>query len=232
MAARMWNRVLATILAVTVGGAAFLTGWVAYPSGETEDPPPPLAAVTDQELLIRTGYTRDLAALVSAFEPQRYRSYCGPASIATVLRAYGVRPADQVEILASTGARMDAFFTGMSLSELAALAERVGLRAELVYADTLTPESFRERLTANLTQEGDFVVVNYQRGVLNQGGAGHISPVGAYDPDRDAFLVLDTAAYRYPFTWVPASLLYDAVHTKDGDRFRGVLFIHGYTPPG
>lgn len=58
--------------------------------------------------------------------------------------------------------------------------------------------------------------------------AGHISPVGAYDPGRDAFLVLDEASFKYPFTWVPAPLLYQAVHTRADGRYRGVLFIHGY----
>jgi hypothetical protein len=116
----------------------------------------------------------------------------------------------------------------MSLAELHDLARGVGLKSELVYADTLSFETFRDRLKSNLQREGDFVVINYDRRVLHQSGAGHISPVGAYDPGRDAFLVLDEASFKYPFTWVPASLLYQAVHTRADGRYRGVLFIHGY----
>jgi len=69
-----------------------------------------------------------------------------------------------------------------------------------VYADALSLDTFRERLKANLGSAGDFVVVNYDRRVLKQSGAEHISPVGAYDEAQDAFLVLDEAAYKYPFT--------------------------------
>jgi hypothetical protein len=127
-------------------------------------------------------------------------------------------------------AKLDTFYSGMSLAELAELASSVGLHAEIVYADAFDLDSFRSRLKENLGRQGDFVVVNYDRRVLKQSGAGHISTVAAYDESRDAFLVLDEAAYRYPFTWVPAPLLYAAVHTRAGERFRGVLFISDARP--
>jgi hypothetical protein len=63
---------------------------------------------------------------------------------------------------------------------------------------------------------------------LNQSGAGHISPIAAYDEPGDAFLILDQAAYKYPFTWVPAKNLFDAARTLDGARSRGLLLISGY----
>ena len=68
-------------------------------------------------------------------------------------------------------------------------------------------------------------MVNYDRRVLKQAGAGHISPIAAYDQSRDAFLVLDEAAYRYLSTWIPASLLYQAAHTRAGDHFRGSIYF-------
>jgi hypothetical protein len=126
--------------------------------------------------------------------------------------------------------KLKAFYTGMTLAELDTLAKSRGLRTQLVYADELNLEAFRDRLKTNLAQDGDFILVNYDRRVLKQEGIGHISPVAAYDEQTDAFLILDEASYRYPFTWVPAPLLYQAAHTQFAGRFRGVLFIKGYRP--
>jgi hypothetical protein len=149
-----------------------------------------------------------------------------------VLRAYGVNGADQTSVFPSVTSKLKAFYTGMTLAELDALARSSGLRTQLVYADQLSQDAFRDRLKSSLAREDNFVLVNYDRRVLKQEGMGHISPVAAYDPQRDAFLILDEAAYRYPFTWVPAPLLYAAIHTEFAGRFRGVLFIEGYHHPG
>jgi hypothetical protein len=144
------------------------------------------------------------------------------------LRAFGNTQVDQTELFSSIGDKLDVFYSGMSLAELQSFAQAVGLKSDLVYADKLSLETFREQLKSNLQREGDLVLINYDRRVLRQSAAGHISPVGAYDPGRDAFLVLDEASLKYPFTWLPASLLYQAVHTRADEHYRGVLFIHGY----
>jgi hypothetical protein len=208
--------------------ALSVTAWVAFPSHEDLELPQPLKAYDARSFGEDPDYSKDFASLAQGFRPQSYRSFCGPATLATVLRAYGVAGSDQTSIFPAFGSRLKAFYNGMNLAELNALAQSAGLNTELVYADSLSLDEFRERLKSNLSQAGDFVIVNYDRRVLEQEGAGHISPVAAYDAAEDSFLVLDEAAYRYPFTWVPAALLYSAVRTQDGDRFRGVLFVRGY----
>jgi len=208
--------------------AATVTVWVAYPTRADLPLPQPLQAWTGEAP--SGSYTQDFAALTSAFRPQQHRSFCGPATIETVLRAYGHSDVTQASVFPSLSSKLDTFYTGMSLAELAQLAQSSGLRAEIAYADSLDLEAFRARLKANLEQPDDFVVVNYDRRVLKQAGAGHISVIAAYDEPRDAFLVLDEAAYRYPFTWIPAPLLYKAAHTRAGDHYRGVLFISGSRP--
>ena len=224
IARRLWLGVLG--LAAAAGGA--VTVWVATPT-ETDLPlPRPLQAWTGEPP--SGSYSQDFAALAKAFRPQKYRSFCGPATIETVLRAYGHSQVSQASVFPSFSSKVDTFYSGMSLAELAQLAESAGLQTEIVYADSLDLEAFRARLKANLEQPGDFVVVNYDRRVLHQAGAGHISPIAAYDESRDAFLILDEAAYRYPFTWIPATLLYQAAHTRADDHFRGVLFISGHRP--
>ena len=216
------------MLGIGAAAAIGLSLWIALPTKSDLAVPAPLEAWSGDPP--SEDYGRDFAALADAFRPQRYRSFCGPATIETVLRAYGDVGADQGKIFPSLSSKLDTFYSGMSLAELAELAQSVGLRAEIAYADAFNLDSFRERLQANLARKGDFVIVNYDRRVLKQSGAGHISSVAAYDRSRDAFLVLDEAAYRYPFTWIPTSLLYQAVHTRAGEHFRGVLFISDYRP--
>ena len=45
-------------------------------------------------------------------------------------------------------------------------------------------------------------------------------------------LVMDTATYRYPQTWVPLDRLYDAMGTKDSgaDRMRSYVEVQGIAP--
>ena len=217
------------ILGFGIAVAIGVSVWIASPTKTDLALPPPLEAWSGA--VPSQSYAQDFAALARGFRPQIYRSFCGPATIETILRAYGDVEADQASIFPSLSEKLDTFYSGMSLAELAQLAQAAGLRTEIAYADTLDLTTFRTRLQTNLAHPGDFVVVNYDRRVLKQSGAGHISPIAAYDESRDAFLILDEAAYRYPFTWVPAPLLYEAVHTRAGDRYRGVLFISGYHRP-
>lgn len=217
------------VVATALGVAG--TTWVAFPTSSRADLKPPLVAFEPTQAPVSGPYISDFVELARAFRPQVYRSFCGPASIATVLRAYRVEPVDQREIFPSLSFKLDTFYSGLSLAQLATLARHNGLQTELVYADALTLDQFRERLKANLARSGDFVLVNYDRRILKQAGAGHISAVGAYDEARDAFLVLDEAAYRYPFTWVPTTLLYKAVHTRADQHYRGVLFVQSYRSP-
>lgn len=220
------RRILMVAALAAISAIVAVSVWVAFPPRDALELTPPLEHF-DSRSPGDPRYLMDFAALERAYRPQSYRSFCGPATLSTVLRAYGASDVDQNSIFPTLGARLKVFYNGMTLADLDALARSAGLRAQLVYANDITVESFRERVKTNLTHVGDFVVINYDRRVLKQEGAGHISAIGAYDPARDAFLVLDEASYRYPFTWVPAPLLYAAMHTKDADKFRGALFIEG-----
>jgi hypothetical protein len=208
-----------------VGGLAAIAGvasYIAYPPNEPLVLAPPLESIA---AIAPSGpYSVDFHTLRAAFEGQKFRSFCGPASVATVSRAFG-KHVDQTTVFSSRYQAVDVFFSGMSLSELERLAKDQGMRAERVHADSLSLHDFRARLTANLAQPGNYVLVNYDRQALNQVGAGHISPVGSYDEASDRFLILDEAAYRYPFTWVSAQQLYSATRTRADGGWRGVLFL-------
>ena len=224
---RRWSRIAATLAGVPLVVATLSTAWIALPYRTEEPLVVPLERVTETDVSISTAspHGADLASLIAAFRPQPHRSFCGPATLATVLRADGRAEVTEWALFDSAADGVRVFYGGMSLAELASLAHANGFHSEIVRGDEFTVESFRERLKQNLAHAGDYVIINYDRRVLNQSGAGHISAVGSYDPNRDAFLILDQAAYRYPWTWVPTQRLYEAIRTLDGSVYRGVLFV-------
>lgn len=110
---------------------------------------------------------------------------------------------------------------------LAGLLESRGLEVRKLHGDELSLEEFRELVKSNLSREGDYLLVNYQREVLGQSRVGHISPVGAYNAAGDQLLIMDTADNKYPYTWVPLASLYDAMQPKDSasGRARGLVEV-------
>lgn len=225
---RRWSLATATV-GIVLATVIVATAWIAFPYRAEERLVPPLERATKEELSmsVASAHGADLASLIAAFQPQPHRSFCGPATLATVLRADGRAASSEWALFDSAGGGLRTFYRGISLARLARLAAANGLRSELVHGDEFTVNSFRERLKQNLAHPGDYVIINYDRRALNQTGAGHISTVGSYDPHRDAFLILDQAAYRYPWTWVPTQRLYNATRTLDDGVSRGVLFVHG-----
>ena len=122
---------------------------------------------------------------------------------------------------------MQVTFGGMSLSDLAGLLAAHGMDVTKMHGDELTLEKFRQVIESNLAREGDYLLVNYQRQTLGQGRVGHISPLGAYDKNSDRVLIMDTADYKYPYTWVPLEALYAAMQEKDSSTglTRGVIDV-------
>ncbi len=115
---------------------------------------------------------------------------------------------------------------GLQLNQLAALLSSHGLSVTAKTAnETLTDETIRKDLIANLQTAGDYVLVNYSRKTLNQGDLGHISPLGAYDKDSDSFLILDVNPNTSKWVWVTATNLIAAMRTFDTIENRGYILI-------
>jgi len=76
-------------------------------------------------------------------------------------------------------------------------------------------DDLRRDLVLALMSPSSRVLVNFHRASVNQVGGGHFSPVGSYSHQRDAFLVMDVAKYKYPFVWIPTSMLYRSLMTVD-----------------
>lgn len=196
-----------------------------------------------QQLLFRSAARAAFLPLISVFETQKNQTYCGVASIVMVLNAlelpaptapeYGARRIfTQRNVLngrtdAVVGQRRIAR-RGMLLAEVAKVLEAYGAKVELHQAESSSLGAFRELAVRSLSEPGHHVIVNYGRSSLGQEGAGHTSPVGAYDADSDRFLVLDVARYRSPAIWITADHLFAAMaapKSPGSTQSRGFLLI-------
>ena len=117
---------------------------------------------------------------------------------------------------------------GLSLHDLYGVLEVYGARTQLYYADREPAEGtddFRRILKKALSDSTHFVIVNFHGKTMGTASDGHISPVAAYDEKSDSVLLLDVAGYLNPWYWVPTEHLYRAMHTRDGDKYRGYVVI-------
>jgi hypothetical protein len=82
---------------------------------------------------------------------------------------------------------------------------------------TTTEDDVREGILEALLDSRARVFINYDRGGIGQGqlGHGHFSPIGAYNHEFDAFLIMDVAKYKHPPVWAPTSRLFGGIATVD-----------------
>lgn len=117
---------------------------------------------------------------------------------------------------------------GLTLQNLHDILENYGTQVQLHYADRKPDEGiviFRNNLKKALSDSTDFVIVNFHGKTMGAPTDGHISPVAAYDEKSDSVLLLDVAGYLNPWYWTPIEYLYRAMHTKDGDKYRGYVVV-------
>ncbi len=197
-----------------------------------------VSSTEGRQLLEDSSSKTDYGQLAPVLLPQSRRAFCGPATSAAVINA-ALGP--------QTGMTQSSLFTpavseikselavslsGLTLEELAKILRTHGLRAQIVPAEYSDLAAFRAEAQSALSEPLTFLVVNYDRRVLGQAGAGHISPIGAFSPATDRVLILDVATYKYPYTWVPIAKLWNAMNTVDADsgRTRGYLLLSAGTP--
>ena len=122
--------------------------------------------------------------------------------------------------------------TGITLNVFSCLAQCQGLRVEKNFAQDKCLQDFREAVQLACVENdaneiNPLLVVSYDRAVLEQTGAGHFSPIPAYDSASDQVLILDTARFKYVPHWVPLPLLFDAMQPIDLDtgKSRGYVLL-------
>lgn len=185
-----------------------------------------LASPSGQRLFAQSRYIADYQLLADHFEAQSRPAYCGVASSVITLNALRVSrpPLDQRTFFnpAASAVRhpLRVTIAGISLVQLGELLRAHGAETRLYHASDTDIEAFRSIARRNLATPGDFVLVNYQRAVLDQEEMGHISPLAAYDAVTDRFLILDVAAHKYPPVWVSTEILWEAMRVPLNDKSR------------
>jgi len=225
------------VLVLAIGGGFAWHKYLRTPSPESLPMPSHLVALDSSagRKLLERADAADFDDLMTHFVPQTRRAFCGVASALTTLNASRATPAplDQSRLFEHPRVRMNPLkvsFIGMSLDDFAALLRAHGARVSVVYASDSDIDRFREEVRTNLSREGDFLLVNYQRSELGQAPMGHISPIAAYDARSDRVLVLDVAAHKYPPTWVGLPAMWSAMRVPlnpETTTTRGYLVMHG-----
>ncbi len=120
------------------------------------------------------------------------------------------------------------FDPGVTLVQLKGILEAYDTSVKLNYADmeiTKGVNSFRADIQSVLKDDFQFIAVNFVGKKLGTITGGHISPLAAYDKQTDSVLILDVAGHKNPWYWVPVKHLYQAMHTKDGEFYRGWIIV-------
>jgi hypothetical protein len=96
---------------------------------------------------------------------------------------------------------------------------------ERFHASASSLEEFRSLASAALRPTAQTppraVAINFYRRELGEVGGGHMSPLAAYDPPSDRFLLLDVARYKYGSGWATAASLFEAMNTTDASSWAG-----------
>ena len=231
---RKFLKIIGIVLLTLVCGLAGFVWWALQPGGEPLTLPEELIALDSadgQALLASAELSADYTQLQTSYVSQQLKSYCGVASGVAVLNALG-RDTSQDDFFDTATAnqvrsRWQVTFGGMALPELAGLIKSHGVIVRMVHAQDVDLDAFRAVLESNMDDSSDYLLVNYQREVLGQGRVGHISPIAAYDRASDRVLIMDTASYKYPPTWVPVQGLFLAMLPLDSEtgKSRGYIEV-------
>jgi Phytochelatin synthase len=175
-------------------------------------------------------------------ETESRQTFCGPTSLAIAMNSLGVDDPTPPSLFPYHLVTQETVFTpanlavksyaevdrsGMTLDQVARFATNLKLSASVLHAADLSAAEVRARLITAISQPDSRVIVNFRRASLGQEGEGHFSPLVAYDPTSDSFLILDVARYKYPPAWVNSKDLDVSMRTVDPDSglSRGALIV-------
>jgi hypothetical protein len=122
--------------------------------------------------------------------------------------------------------RQKKYDPGLSLNHLANILKIHGVSSKLYYADNLKKiKKFRNNLKQYLNKKTHYIIANFNGRILGAKTGGHISPIVAYNKETEQILILDVAAHKNSWYWVDIEDFYKAMHSKDGDKYRGYLIV-------
>lgn len=195
-----------------------------------------------EQRLISAKLRQPFFAMQPYVETQQNLAFCGPASIVAVMNSLGTpRPFEsrfypytfytQDNIFNAETQRVKSFVMvsvrGMTLADMAAFFNALGVKARAYHADSLSIDQLRALLRDALAKPDARIVANYNRKTLAQEGDGHLSPLAAYDAASDSVLMLDVAKFKYPPAWVTLGELLESMQTIDSDsgKSRGLVVV-------
>jgi hypothetical protein len=156
-------------------------------------------------------------------DSQNNGSFCGPASVANILRSLGVADASQSMVVDGSGkCRIGVCIPGVTLDELADIARRKTSKTVTVVRD-IDLETFRTHLKRTNDPTRRYLV-NFHRGLLFGKGVGHHSPIAGYLEAEDLVLVLDVNPAFGPWLVTSERLFraMDSIDSSSGKK-RGLI---------
>eukprot|EP00603_Paraphysomonas_imperforata_P002190 CAMPEP_0114433964 /NCGR_PEP_ID=MMETSP0103-20121206/11988_1 /TAXON_ID=37642 ORGANISM="Paraphysomonas imperforata, Strain PA2" /NCGR_SAMPLE_ID=MMETSP0103 /ASSEMBLY_ACC=CAM_ASM_000201 /LENGTH=261 /DNA_ID=CAMNT_0001603779 /DNA_START=112 /DNA_END=897 /DNA_ORIENTATION=- len=185
------------------------------------------------------GHMENYFFLSEQFTTQLHPAYCGIGSLSMALNALLIDPKrkwqgvwrwfddemlDCCELLDTIKEK------GITLDMLGCVATCNGADSSICYGPDMTEEDFRKKVQLSCKRSSEtpsVLIASYARGVLNQTGTGHFSPIGGYHEASDMVLIMDVARFKYPPHWVPLKLLHESMQLIDPDsnRPRGLLQV-------
>ena len=182
-----------------------------------------------EQRLISSTLRQSFFAMQPYVETQQNLAFCGPASIVAVMNSLGTqRPAEshlypynfftQDNIFNADTQHVKSYVAvssrGMTLAEIAGFFTALGVKATPYYGDSLNEDQLRTLLKGALAKPDVRIVANYNRKTLAQEGAGHQSPIAAYDEASDSVLMLDVAKFKYPPAWIKLADLLQSMQSE------------------
>lgn len=195
-----------------------------------------------EQRLISAKLRQPFFAMQPYVDTQQNLAFCGPASIVAVLNSLGTpRPFEprlypytfytQDNIFNPDTQRVKSFVMvsvrGMTLADMTAFFNALGVKATAYYADSLSEDKLRALLKAALANPDVRIVANFDRKTLTQEGGGHQSPLAAYDEASDSVLMLDVAKFKYPPAWIGVGEMLESMRSIDSDsgKSRGLVIV-------
>lgn len=124
------------------------------------------------------------------------------------------------------------FDAGLTLDDLSKiLSKTYQLRVVTKHIDQNSEAEitkFRSELKSILADQENFIIANYDGTKLGQKINGHFSPIIAYENESDSLLVMDVALHKNQWFWIELPKFFEAMNTKDGEKFRGYLTVKNY----
>ncbi|KAJ2557715.1 hypothetical protein EV175_001173 [Coemansia sp. RSA 1933] len=172
---------------------------------------------------LNAGYAEGYFNLAGNFTVQSEPAYCGPSSLAMVLNALEVDPGRtwkgvwrwySDELLESCRTESELKSSGITFDQFLCLSSS---HAQVIAkrGAAATREEFLRDIKYVTQRDDVFMVLSFSRAALGQTGDGHFSPIGAYHPETNKALVLDSARYKYPSWFGDVDKLYDSLQPVD-----------------